>query len=104
MRYIKFAATIARRFSLRGMVASMSRTSVLQSFIDNNDADHPMSSLHPELIHTQVQTLRERGFVVAPGLVAPERCAQLKTIAERQLREAAQPLEFEADLRYPGAP
>ncbi|KVE33357.1 phytanoyl-CoA dioxygenase family protein [Burkholderia sp. TSV86] len=63
-----------------------------------------MPSLHPESIHTQIQTLRERGFVVAPALVAPERCKQLRAIAERQLADAAQPLEFEADLRYPGAP
>ncbi|MET5021231.1 phytanoyl-CoA dioxygenase family protein, partial [Burkholderia pseudomallei] len=55
VRYIKFAATIARRCSLRGMVASMSRTSVLQSCIDNTDADPPRSSLHAELIHTQGQ-------------------------------------------------
>ncbi len=48
--------------------------------------------------------LRERGFVVVPGLVAPERCAALKALAERQLNEAAAPLEYEADLRYPGAP
>ncbi|HLX03159.1 MAG TPA: phytanoyl-CoA dioxygenase family protein [Trinickia sp.] len=52
----------------------------------------------------QVQTLRERGFVVVPGLVAPERCDALKALAQQQLEEAAAPLEFEADLRYPGAP
>ncbi|CAB3687269.1 phytanoyl-CoA dioxygenase family protein [Trinickia soli] len=52
----------------------------------------------------QVQVLRERGFVVAKGLVSPQRCAVLKAIAERQLGEAVQPLEYEADLRYPGAP
>jgi phytanoyl-CoA hydroxylase len=52
----------------------------------------------------QVQLLREQGFVVVPGLVSPERCAQLKAVAQRQLDEAAAPVEFEADLRYPGAP
>ena len=52
----------------------------------------------------QVQALREHGFVVVPGLVSPERCAAIKAHAEQQLREAAQPLEYEADLRYPGAP
>jgi phytanoyl-CoA hydroxylase len=52
----------------------------------------------------QVQMLRERGFVVVPGLVSPERCAELKQIAQQQLRQAAAPVEFEADLRYPGAP
>jgi len=52
----------------------------------------------------QVQVLRERGFVVVKGLLTPQRCAAIKAVAERQLAEAAQPLEYEADLRYPGAP
>jgi phytanoyl-CoA hydroxylase len=52
----------------------------------------------------QVQSLRDHGFVVVPGLVSPERCEELKRIGETQLREAAAPIEFEADLRYPGAP
>src|ERR1700684_3168386 len=52
----------------------------------------------------QVQVLRERGFVVVPGLVSPERCSELKQIAQRQLQEEATPIGFEADLQYPGAP
>ncbi|PLZ02309.1 phytanoyl-CoA dioxygenase [Burkholderia sp. WAC0059] len=52
----------------------------------------------------QVQQLRERGFVIVPGLVAPERCGEIRRTAMQQLQEAAAPLEFEADLRYPGAP
>ncbi|MDY7806966.1 phytanoyl-CoA dioxygenase family protein [Burkholderia stagnalis] len=63
-----------------------------------------MSSLQSDLIRAQVAELRERGFVIARGLVDAEQCAALKRIAERQLQEAAQPIEFEADLRYPGAP
>ncbi|WP_116139886.1 phytanoyl-CoA dioxygenase family protein [Trinickia diaoshuihuensis] len=52
----------------------------------------------------QVRELRERGFVVVKGLVPSERCEAIKELAVRQLNEAAQPLEYEADLRYPGAP
>lgn len=63
-----------------------------------------MSSLQSESIRAQVAELRERGFVVSPGLVSAEQCAALKRVAERQLQDAAQPVEFEADLRYPGAP
>ncbi|MEM5458597.1 phytanoyl-CoA dioxygenase family protein [Paraburkholderia phytofirmans] len=59
-------------------------------------------SLHSK--KEQIQTLREQGFVVVPGLVSPERCDELKQIAQRQLQEAAAPIEFEADLQYPGAP
>jgi phytanoyl-CoA hydroxylase len=59
-------------------------------------------SLHSK--KEQIQALREQGFVVVPGLVSPERCAELKLIAQQQLLEAAEPIEFEADLQYPGAP
>jgi phytanoyl-CoA hydroxylase len=59
-------------------------------------------SLHSK--KEQIHTLREQGFVVVPGLVSPERCEQLKQIAQQQLLEAAGPIEFEADLQYPGAP
>jgi phytanoyl-CoA hydroxylase len=52
----------------------------------------------------QIQTLREQGFVVVPGLVPAERCEEMKQVAQRQLQEAAAPIEFEADLQYPGAP
>jgi len=59
-------------------------------------------SLHSK--KEQIHTLREQGFVVVPGLVSPERCEELKQIAQQQLVEAAAPIEFEADLQYPGAP
>jgi phytanoyl-CoA hydroxylase len=52
----------------------------------------------------QVEMLRKQGFVVVRGLVSPARCAELKAVALQQLAEPAQPLEYEADLRYPGAP
>ena len=62
------------------------------------------SPLQSESIREQVAELRERGFVVARGLVGEQQCATLKRIAQQQLEEAAAPIEFEADLRYPGAP
>lgn len=52
----------------------------------------------------QVEVLREQGFVIVPGLMSPARCGELKQVAQQQLQEAAAPLEFEADLKYPGAP
>ncbi len=52
----------------------------------------------------QVDALRERGYVVVKGLVSPERCAAMKAIALEELRSAKPPVEYEADLRYPGAP
>ncbi|SAL76712.1 phytanoyl-CoA dioxygenase [Caballeronia choica] len=52
----------------------------------------------------QVRELRETGYVVVRGLVPPARCEALREVARRQLAEAALPAEFEADLKYPGAP
>ncbi|CAN7151990.1 phytanoyl-CoA dioxygenase family protein [Caballeronia sp. dw_19] len=52
----------------------------------------------------QVRALRENGYVVVPGLVTPERCEAMRNVARQQLVEAAAPVEFEADLQYPGAP
>ncbi len=52
----------------------------------------------------QVGELRENGFVIVKGLVPPARLDALRDLSKRQLAEAAGPLEFEADLRYPGAP
>ncbi len=63
-----------------------------------------MSALQSDTIRAQIDALREHGYVIARGLVSPETCAALKAAAERQLGEAAEPVEFEADLRYPGAP
>src|ERR1700712_215728 len=52
----------------------------------------------------QVRELRENGYVVVPGLVTPERCEAMRNVARRDLAQAAAPVEFEADLQYPGAP
>ncbi|EIM96382.1 phytanoyl-CoA dioxygenase [Paraburkholderia hospita] len=52
----------------------------------------------------QIYALRDQGFVVVPDLLAPQRVNELKRIASQQLLEAEGSLEYEADLRYPGAP
>ena len=52
----------------------------------------------------QLSALREHGFVIAPRFVAPAELERLNGAARSQLADRAAPLEFEADLRYPGAP
>ncbi|CAL8472487.1 phytanoyl-CoA dioxygenase family protein [Caballeronia sp. EK] len=52
----------------------------------------------------QVRELREKGYVIVKGLVTKERCDAMREVARQQLADAAAPLEFEADLKYPGAP
>jgi phytanoyl-CoA hydroxylase len=52
----------------------------------------------------QIQELREQGYTVLSGFVPDEALAKLNQAARAQLAAGAQPLEFEADLQYPGAP
>jgi phytanoyl-CoA hydroxylase len=52
----------------------------------------------------QVHELREKGYVIVKGLISPERRNAMRDVARQQLAEAAAPVEFEADLKYPGAP
>ena len=44
------------------------------------------------------------GFVIARGLVPNAMCESMKALARRDLAAEAQPLEYEAQVRYPGAP
>ena len=52
----------------------------------------------------ELAVLREQGFVVARQFADPAEVAALRALAERHLREHVAPIEYEADLRYPGAP
>lgn len=52
----------------------------------------------------QIRHLCEAGFVVVPGLVPAGKLAGLNDTARALLAARAEPLEFEADLHYPGAP
>jgi phytanoyl-CoA hydroxylase len=52
----------------------------------------------------QITELREQGFVVVPRFIAADRLTDLNRVARTLLAARAAPLEFEADLRYPGAP
>ena len=52
----------------------------------------------------QIAVLREQGFVVARGFADAGRVAALRALSERHLQDHVAPIEYEADLRYPGAP
>jgi phytanoyl-CoA hydroxylase len=52
----------------------------------------------------QIAELRDKGYVVVPRFVPVDMLAPLNDVARAQLRARADPLEFEADLQYPGAP
>lgn len=52
----------------------------------------------------EIRRLREAGYVVVPGFVPAEKLGGLNDTARALLAARAEPLEYEADLRYPGAP
>jgi phytanoyl-CoA hydroxylase len=52
----------------------------------------------------QIERLNDKGYVIIPGFVPDADLRQINRIARAQLAERAEPLEFEADLQYPGAP
>jgi phytanoyl-CoA hydroxylase len=52
----------------------------------------------------QIERLRDNGFVVMPGFIPADALRELNEVARTQLAARADPLEFEADLQYPGAP
>jgi phytanoyl-CoA hydroxylase len=52
----------------------------------------------------QIEQLRDRGYVVVPRFVPADELTKLNEAARTQPALRADPLEFEADLQYPGAP
>ena len=52
----------------------------------------------------QIDRLRDQGYVVVPRFVPLDELTKLNEAARAQLAARADPIEFEADLRYPGAP
>lgn len=55
-------------------------------------------------LEQQVEQLRDQGYVVVPRFLPAEVIVRLNQAARAQLAARAEPLEFEADLQYPGAP
>jgi phytanoyl-CoA hydroxylase len=53
---------------------------------------------------SQIERLRDRGYVVVPGFVPALQATRLNAAARAQFAARLDPLEFEADLQYPGAP
>jgi phytanoyl-CoA hydroxylase len=52
----------------------------------------------------RIVELRDKGYVVVPQFAPVGELAKLNELARAQLAARAGPLEFEADLKYPGAP
>jgi len=52
----------------------------------------------------QLEQFTADGFLVLPGLATSAQLTRINQAVERQLAERTEPAEYEADLRYPGAP
>jgi phytanoyl-CoA hydroxylase len=55
-------------------------------------------------LQAQIEQLRDAGYAVARQFAPPDLLSQLNQIASAQLSAGVGPMEFEADLQYPGAP
>jgi phytanoyl-CoA hydroxylase len=51
-----------------------------------------------------IRQFEERGYVVARRLADPAQCARMRALAADHLARAVAPVEYEADVGYPGAP
>jgi phytanoyl-CoA hydroxylase len=53
---------------------------------------------------SEVEYFGRNGFVIARNLAAHELCERMKALAMRHLAEEIGPLEYEAQVKYPGSP
>ncbi|HEY9198883.1 MAG TPA: phytanoyl-CoA dioxygenase family protein [Gammaproteobacteria bacterium] len=56
------------------------------------------------LTQIELERFQQDGFLILRGLSTPEQTAALRAVAEEHLQREIPPLEYEADLHYPGAP
>jgi phytanoyl-CoA hydroxylase len=52
----------------------------------------------------QLRQFRQEGYLVLPGMLAPDACTRIRAVVQDHLRQAVPPLEYEAEVGYPGAP
>lgn len=53
---------------------------------------------------SHITQFQEQGFLVLPRHATAEFCEQVIAFAQQALQDEVQPIEYEADTRYPGAP
>jgi phytanoyl-CoA hydroxylase len=51
-----------------------------------------------------IQQFHQDGFVIVRGLASDEQCKHMLDIALEHLEQQIEPVEYEADLHYPGSP
>jgi len=58
----------------------------------------------PGFSATELAGFRADGYLIVRGLADRALCAEMKAVAERHLAQAIPPVEYEADVHYPGSP
>lgn len=58
----------------------------------------------PAALQRLAEAFHQDGFIVLRGFAPEEACAALEAVTRTHLNAAIPPVEFEADLGYPGAP
>ena len=58
----------------------------------------------PVFTPAEVEYFERNGFVIARGLASRERCERMRAVAQRDLAAEGGPLEYEAQVKYPGSP
>jgi phytanoyl-CoA hydroxylase len=72
----------------------------LDTALDTSGSSSSSATLSAE----QIAQFQRDGYLVFRNMLAPAACEQMLTVARRQLQQAQQPLEYEAELGYAGAP
>lgn len=62
--------------------------------------NRPMTALSPQ----EIYDFHDQGYLIVRALASPNECAHLLGVARDHLARAVAPLEYEADVGYPGAP
>lgn len=57
-----------------------------------------------QLTTAQIQFFAAQGYLIVRQMATPEQTHGLRLLAEQQLEEASEPVEYEADVAYQGAP
>ena len=52
----------------------------------------------------QIHEFEDNGYLVLPGFSSAQFCESVVAFAQSELAQQALPIEFEADIQYPGAP
>lgn len=63
---------------------------------------HRPLNMHPA--ESQIEQFRRDGYLIWPKLASPAACEAMLAVAREHLQQATAPVEYEADVGYPGAP